>query len=79
MRVSWVKYLNYDHGGAEEEDTMKVDLAGETVNITLGTGLAENAESKNVELSEATSIVIRLTDLKCYRMPGMSSKITRSG
>ncbi|KAJ5966675.1 hypothetical protein N7501_002923 [Penicillium viridicatum] len=67
------------HGGGEE-DTMKVDLAGKTVNVTLGTGLAEKAESKNVELSEATStLVIRLTDLKCYRMPGMSSKITSSG
>jgi hypothetical protein len=71
------------HGGAGKEDTsMKVDLAGKTVNVTLlGTGLAENAESKNaVELSEATwTLVIRLTDLKCYRMPGMSSKITSSG
>ncbi|EAW13515.1 uncharacterized protein ACLA_055630 [Aspergillus clavatus NRRL 1] len=71
------------HGGAGKEDTsMKVDLAGKIVNVTgLGTGLADNAESKNaVGSSEATStLVMRLTNLKCYRMPGMSSKITRSG
>lgn len=71
------------HGGAGKEDTsMRVDLAGKIVHVTgLGTGLAENAESKNVVgSSEATStLAMRLTNLKCYRMPGMSSKITRSG
>lgn len=71
------------HGGAGKEDTsMKVDLAGKIVNVKgLGTGLAENAENKNaVGSSEATStLVMRLANLKCYRMPGMSSKITRSG
>ena len=71
------------HGGAGKEGTsMKVDLAGRIVDVKgLGTGLAENAENKNaVGSSEATStLVMRLTDLKCYRIPGMSSKITRSG
>lgn len=71
------------HGGTGKENTsMKVDLAGKIVNIKgLGTGLAENAESMNaVGSSEATStLVMQLVDLKCYRMPGMSSKITRSG
>jgi hypothetical protein len=70
-------------GGAGKADaSMKVDLVGKTVNVTgLGTGLAGNGESKNaVELSESTStLVIRLTDLKCHRMPGMSSKIINSG
>lgn len=85
MRVSRAKYWNYDHteGGAGKEGTsMKVDLAGRMVDVKgLGTGLAENAENMNtVGSSEATStLVMRLTDLKCYRMPGVSSKITRSG
>jgi len=68
------------HGGAGKEGTsMEVDLAGRIVDVKgFGTGLAEN---KNVVGSpEATStLVMRLTDLKCYRMPGMSSKIIRSG
>ena len=71
------------HGGAGKEGTsMEVDLAGRIVDVKgFGTGLAENAENKNmVGSSEATStLVMRLTDLKCYRMPGMSSKIIRSG
>lgn len=71
------------HGGAGKERTsMKVDLARKIVDVKgLGTRLAENSENKNaVGSSEATStLVMRLTDLKCYRMPGISSKITRSG
>ncbi|RDW69558.1 hypothetical protein BP6252_08578 [Coleophoma cylindrospora] len=70
------------HSGAVKESTsMKVDLAERIVDVKgLGTRLAENAENKNaVGFSEATStLVMRLTDLKCYRMPGVSSKITRS-
>ncbi|KAJ5213949.1 hypothetical protein N7449_001118 [Penicillium cf. viridicatum] len=61
------------HGGAGKEDiSMKVDLAGKIVNVKgLGAGLAENAENKNaVGSSEATSmLVMRLANLKCYRMP----------
>lgn len=71
------------HGGTRKEDTsMKVDLARKLVSVIgLGTRVTENMESKNaVGSSEATStLVMRLTNLKCYRMPGMSSKITRSG
>ncbi|KAJ5431172.1 hypothetical protein N7445_008904 [Penicillium cf. griseofulvum] len=78
------------HGGAGKEVTsMKVDLAGKIVNVKgLGTGLAENAGNagnKNaVGSSEATStatstLVMRLANLKCYRLPAMSSKITWVG
>ncbi|KGO67138.1 hypothetical protein PITC_020440 [Penicillium italicum] len=71
------------HGEAGKEDTsMEVDLTGKIVNVKgLGTGIGENAKNKNaVGSSEATStLVMRLVNLKCYRMPGVSSKITRSG
>ena len=71
------------HGWEGNEGiSMKVDLAGRIVDVKwLGSGLVESAENKNaVGSSEATSaLVMRLTNLKCYRMPGVSSKITRSG
>lgn len=54
------------HGGTGKEDTsMKVDLAGKVVHVKgLGSELA-------VGSSEAAStLVMRLTNLECYRMPG---------
>jgi hypothetical protein len=71
------------HGGAGKEGTsMKVDLAGRLVDVKrLGTEVAENAQDKNtVGSSKALPmLVMQLTSLKCYCIPGISSKITTSG
>ena len=80
--VGEILELQSHRGAGKKGTSMKVDLAGRKVDVKgLGTGLAENAGNKNVVgSSEATStLVMRLTDLKCFRMPGVSSKITRSG
>jgi hypothetical protein len=71
------------HGEAAKQGTsMKIDLGGRVVDVEgLGVGLAENAENKSVAGSSGptTRVVMQLTDLKCYRMPGVSSTVTRSG
>jgi hypothetical protein len=57
------------HGGAGKEDTsMKVDLTRKVVHVKgLGSGLAENAVGS---FEAASTLVMRLTNLECYRMPG---------
>ncbi|TVY62774.1 hypothetical protein LSUE1_G009202 [Lachnellula suecica] len=58
--------------------SMKLDLAERVVDIGgLIIGLAGDSSGMR---SEGTLVMrMRLTDLKCYRLPGVSSKITRSG
>ena len=71
------------HGGAEKEGTsIKVDLARRTADVKgVSTWPTENSETKNAVGSSKASptLGMRLTDLKCYRMPGVSVKVTRSG
>jgi hypothetical protein len=71
------------HEAAVKEGTsIKLDLTGRVVDIEgLGTGLAGDAGNESaLGVSEGTLRVrMRLTDLKCYRLPGISSKITRVG
>ncbi|KUL88296.1 hypothetical protein ZTR_04965 [Talaromyces verruculosus] len=71
------------HGGQGKTDatSLKVGLARKIVHVKgLGTGIVENAKNKNaMRSSEATSTLeMRLTDLKCYRMPGRSGRVTTS-
>ncbi|GAM40979.1 hypothetical protein TCE0_041r13745 [Talaromyces pinophilus] len=71
------------HGGPGKADatSMKVDMAGKIVHVKgLRTAIVENTEDENaVGSSKATSTLeMRLTDLKCYRMPGISGRITTS-
>lgn len=79
----WVHVLELkSHGGFREEGaSIQIDLTGKSVNVKgLGTGTVENAEHIGaVGSSEALSVLaMRLIDLKCYRMPGMSSIVTSS-
>jgi hypothetical protein len=64
-----------------ESTTIKLDLARRVVDIErLITGLGDSGGDQSaLGVSERTSTVrMRLMDLKCYRMPGESSKITSS-
>jgi hypothetical protein len=80
----WAGALEFrPHGaGVMEGTSMKIDLAERVVDIKgFSAGLADcpTGNESALGVSEDTlTMRMRLTDLEVYRMPGVSSKITRS-